>query len=248
MITNTSQRSDDEFYIGYDGTMPRGMARRVVRAVAGFGAIAATVAIAAVAAVRTLPPATFEYGVVSETTGVLSRTPYPVLDSGGRRIWLAGPGKFSADRVLAGIPDGFVTLHGSRIQRGRHEMLEVRGQSRVRVDSEPVPSALRVDSDPVLTPGRVTLRGEIVDSKCFLGVMNPAEGAVHRDCARRCLSGGLPPMLLVRDGGRREELVLLVSEEGGPVGQALAGLAGRPIELSGRLAKQGEMYVLYYTP
>jgi hypothetical protein len=248
MITSTSPRSEDEFYIGYEGTMPRGIARRVIAAIAVFGAIATTVAVVAVAAMRTLPAATFEYGVVSEATGILSRTPYPMLESGGRRIWLAGPGKFSADRVLAGIPDGFVTLHGSRIHRGRHEMLEVRGQRRPRVDSEPVASALRVDSDPVLTPGKVTLRGEIVDSKCFLGVMNPAEGAVHRDCARRCLSGGLPPMLLVRDGGRREELVLLVSADGGPAGGAIADRAGRPIELSGRLAKEGEMYVLYYTP
>ena len=53
---------------------------------------------------------------------------------------------------------------------------------------------------------RVMLRGEIVDSKCYLGVMNPGEGTVHRDCAARCLSGGLPPMLVVRSPARREEL------------------------------------------
>jgi hypothetical protein len=255
MITSTP-RPDDEFYIGYNGTMPRAIARRIRTAIVGFGIVAASVAVVAVLAVRTLSPARFEYGVVTAATGLLRRQPYPVLESGGRRIWLAGPGKFSADRVLAGVPDGFVTLHGSRIQRGRHEMLEVRGQSgvrpgpdqgqsRVRPEPDPVPTWLRPDSDPALTPGRVTLRGEIVDSKCFLGVMNPAEGPVHRDCARRCLSGGLPPMLLVRDGMQREELVLLVSEEGGPIGRALAGLAGRAIELSGRLVRDGESYVLY---
>ena len=35
--------------------------------------------------------------------------------------------------------------------------------------------------------GPVELTGEIADSKCWLGVMNPGEGTVHRDCARRCL-------------------------------------------------------------
>jgi hypothetical protein len=29
----------------------------------------------------------------------------------------------------------------------------------------------------------MTLTGEIVDSKCYLGVMNPGQGKVHRDCA-----------------------------------------------------------------
>lgn len=256
MITSTQPRSDDEFYIGYDANMPRGIARRVRAAIVGVGLVAASVAVVAILAARTLSPARFEYGVVSATTGMLSRAPYPVLESGGRRIWLAGPGKFSADRILAGIPDGFVTLHGSRIRRGRHEMLELRGQngvrpgpdrgqSGVRPESDPVPTWVRPGSDPNLTPGVTTLRGEIVDSKCFVGVMNPGEGAVHRDCARRCLSGGLPPMLLVRDGMQREELVLLVSEDGGPIGRALAGLAGRAIELSGRLERDGEAYVLY---
>ena len=39
-----------------------------------------------------------------------------------------------------------------------------------------------------------TLIGEIVDSKRYLGVMNPGNGKVHRDCAVRCLSGGIPPI------------------------------------------------------
>ncbi len=42
--------------------------------------------------------------------------------------------------------------------------------------------------------GAVTLTGEIVDTKCHLGVMNPGEGKVHRDCAVRCISGGAPPV------------------------------------------------------
>jgi hypothetical protein len=90
----------------------------------------------------------------------------------------------------------------------------------------------------------VTLRGEIVDSKCHLGVMNPGEGVVHRDCARRCLSGGIPPMLAVRDGHGRKALIVLVSESGRAVGRELSAIAGRPVEVTGRLTRDGEDYVL----
>ena len=39
--------------------------------------------------------------------------------------------------------------------------------------------------------GAVTLTGEIVDSKCFLGVMNPGNLKPHKACAIRCISGGI---------------------------------------------------------
>jgi len=42
------------------------------------------------------------------------------------------------------------------------------------------------------TWGEFDLVGEIVDSKCYFGNMNPGNGKVHRDCAVRCMSGGIP--------------------------------------------------------
>ena len=51
----------------------------------------------------------------------------------------------------------------------------------------------------VVSLGMSTLVEELVDTKCFLGVMRPASGNVHRGCAVRCLGGGAPPALLVRD-------------------------------------------------
>jgi len=81
----------------------------------------------------------------------------------------------------------------------------------------------------------VTLNGEIVDSKCFLGVMNPGERTVHRDCAIRCLSGGIPPMLAyITDDGRRE-LAVLVDAQGRLLHDALQHAVGRPMAARGRL-------------
>jgi hypothetical protein len=81
----------------------------------------------------------------------------------------------------------------------------------------------------------VTLRGEIVDSKCFLGVMVPGEGKTHKDCASLCLRGGIPPAFVVRDREGRTALMLLVSESGGSLAghEAAVRLAAEPIELTG---------------
>jgi hypothetical protein len=98
---------------------------------------------------------------------------------------------------------------------------------------------------PELKVGRTTLTGEIVDSKCFAGVMNPGEGTVHRDCARRCLSGGITPMLVVRDGTGGERLVLLVSAHGRPIGRQLAPIAGVPVTVDGLLVLDRRQYVLF---
>jgi hypothetical protein len=63
-----------------------------------------------------------------------------------------------------------------------------------------------------------------VDTKCFLGVMHPATGKVHRVCAVRCLSGGAPPALLVRD------------EQGNSTALLLADSNDKPLNLDWELA------------
>jgi hypothetical protein len=96
------------------------------------------------------------------------------------------------------------------------------------------------------TLGRVeSLLGEIVDSKCFLGVMKPGEGKPHRSCATRCLSGGVPPQLLVEssDGSRR--LLLLAATDGSALAPAsFLGLVGEPVMASGTVERRAGLLVL----
>jgi hypothetical protein len=238
---NTFQPPNDEFYIGYSGEMPRGIGRRVRLAVTAMAAVGAVSVLVVVAAQMPLPPSRFEFGVMTERTGILKRMPYPTLDVGNSRVLLVGRGKWSADRQLSNIDDGPVTIRGSRIQRGSREMLEVhdaRQMTSSAVNGHPRTRETSTIAKPV------TLRGEIVDSKCFLGVMNPGEGAVHRDCARRCVSGGIPPMLVVRDGRVLEELIVLLSADGGPIGREIIQAIGEPVEVSGLLVRGSEGYAL----
>lgn len=229
----------DEFYIGYEAVMPPRMGMRLRRVCAVAGMLALAAASLVLTAHRRLDAARFDYGRPMPVSGRLARTPYPSLDVNGRRLWLVGPGKAGAGALVADTPDGRVSMQGALVARGRHAMLEVVPASLAPAPGE---AAARSASED---PGReVTLRGEIVDSKCFLGVMNPGERTVHRDCARLCLRGGIPPMLLVRGAQGEEALVLLVSDTGAPIGEQLADIAGQPVEVRGLLARDGETLVL----
>ena len=82
------------------------------------------------------------------------------------------------------------------------------------------------------------LTGEIVDSKCYLGVMNPGRGKVHRDCASRCVSGGIPPALLTSSG----EIVLMLNRNGNKFAQdALREFIGEPVVVRGELVQRENM-------
>ena len=96
--------------------------------------------------------------------------------------------------------------------------------------------------------GQVTLRGEIVDSKCYLGVMNPGNLKTHRACAINCIEGGIPPVLLVRDGEGRATYFLLVGEGGEAVNEEVLPLVAEPVTVTGSLKVQGNQRILYADP
>jgi hypothetical protein len=251
----------DEFYIGYEPQMPSGIASHLARVVIAGVALAVLTAAGGLALHHRLAPATFEYGHPRTAAGELRRSPYPRLLAEGRTTWLVGPGKSDADAALGDVAEGPVVLEGTRIARGPHTMLEVVPGS-VRAAGPPgtrsVPSGPGTNgtdlvprsagnATPQVDDAEVTLHGEVVDSKCFLGVMNPGEGTVHRDCARVCLRGGIPPMLLVRGAAAEEALLLLVGPSGEPIGRQLADLAGQAVSVRGHLTRDGDVLVLATT-
>lgn len=222
---------EDEFYIGYEGGMPP----RMRRAVCGAIVVAVTAAIGAAALFvsqqQPLVDARFEFGHVRTFEGYLSLTPAPVLLVRDRDTtqphWLVSPGKYGPSVALGTAAPGWVTLAGTLIERERWRMIEiVHGSLRAR-DSRAPPPAVAAP-----TWRERALTGEIVDSKCFLGVMNPGERTVHRDCATRCLSGGVPAMLAYRDD-TGPHLALLLGADADVLRQGVGNTVTLPGLLSG---------------
>jgi hypothetical protein len=251
MSTNTT----DEFFVGYvDGVPPR--TRRFLAAwiaVALFGAIA--IAGSAAAVQNDSRPGTFEFGTVRPFAGWIERVPHPVLvvpHPGGQgaasRYLLSAFGKQGADALFEtgeASAESWYELKGTLVHRDGVTMVEVATGS-VRSTSTP-DGAVRPRSD-FEDLGTVTRRGEIVDSKCYLGVMKPANAKSHRACAVRCISGGVPPVLLERDARGYATYYLLVDENGGAVNDRVLPLVALPVTVTGRLERQGDLLVLRCDP
>lgn len=237
----------DEFYIGYEGGMPPGVRRIVRPAVAALVVVAVAFTALGTLAQRPLAPAAFEFGQTRMAEGWLTRGPAPSLlvrdGNGWTRHWLVAQGKFGAEPELAQLLDGWVQLTATRITREGWQMLEiVPGTVSATSRSDAPPPA------PSTTSAPFRARGEIVDSKCYLGVMNPGERTVHRDCAVRCLSGGIPAMFAYRDPQGGSHLALLLRADGQRLGPESAPLAGAARELGGTLSVGGGIEVLVIEP
>jgi hypothetical protein len=233
----------DEFYIGYESGMPPGIRRRVRRGVAAAAIVVMSAVAAVTVAQRPLADSTFEYGSPQTFEGWLTWSPAPALlvqdGATWTRYWLVAQGKFGAARAVPDAANGWVRLDGTRVLREGWQMLEIVPGSVARISG--------TGAAPALAPEMIRTfhgRGEIVDSKCFLGVMNPGERIVHRDCAIRCLSGGIPAMFAYHDAAGGAHLALLLRADGQPVGRAWRQQAGSPIEIAGRLHVSGDLEVL----
>jgi hypothetical protein len=240
-MTSPVPPSSDEFYIGYAPPMPPHIARFVKRAVLTIAAgVPLAAALLAIGHVR-IEGGTFDYGRPQTIAGVITAWPYPSIrferssgDEAAEGGWalLVAPGKHGAGELAAPFHGQHVTLDATRIQRGAAVMFEVAPGT---VAANPGSAGLSAGKTSPREGSPVTLRGEIVDSKCYLGVMTPGEGKTHKDCASLCLRGGIPPAFVVRDREGRTALLLMVSESGDSLAghSAVSRLAGEPIELTG---------------
>ena len=240
----------DEFYIGYLPVAPARQGRAVRRIALGLIAFAAVLAVALVTAQRPFAVATFEYGTPRRFEGWISESPYPVLLvprpgttgdlSPVSTYLLTTPGKHGARDAVRGLDGRAVSLEGTLAYRDDQALIEIaRGSLPLRAIVLPPRPRERWD-----TIGTRTVEGEIIDSKCGLGVMNPATGKPHRTCAARCISGGIPPMVAVRDSTGRTSYLFLTDHAGQPVADAILSYVAEPVRITGVVTRRGDALYL----
>ena len=245
---------NDEFYIGWEAKAAPGIGRAVRRSVVVLLALALLVPVALAVSQRLIGVSVFEWGQRKSFSGILQTAPYPRLlvprpgrtegQSAYSVYYLVAPWKFGLDRAAIQPLDGqSVTLHGTLIYRGDQTMIEVQPKTVQRANIAPAQAL-----PPAIPLGKQTFVGEIVDSKCFLGVMNPAQLTPHRACAIRCISGGVPPVLLVRQKDGPPIYLWLASAEGQPINRQVLTLVAEPVEISGEVERQGDKLILRADP
>jgi hypothetical protein len=158
----------------------------------------------------------FEFGKLTEVKGVYYNNPVSMLKVFDKNnfsitIPLVGYGKHGAETAIMELEkEKNLSLNGKEITL-KGTLIYGDGKTFLQVDKNDNPFVSVGDELKALLEqkdlGTQTIRGEIIDPKCYFGVMKPGSGKPHRDCAIRCIAGGMSPVFWVKND-KGEEVLL----------------------------------------
>ena len=241
---------DDEFYVHYGALSPsyrRFLARFIPLLL--FGAIAFAVV---------LPYVHDQYNAggirgTVELEGLLVADPVPHLivpragDTSNKipfsRYVLSGTGKTSVKPEIAEQVGNWVHLNGIMVSRNQLSVIAARSAETI----EP-PANISITPDRGNSLGTYDLQGEILDGKCYPGVMKPGQSKTHRACAIRCISGGVPAVFRVQNSRDDVMYFLLADAEGKAVKDGIIDLVADPVRIQGEVIQYDDMFVIQADP
>jgi hypothetical protein len=252
---------NDEFFIGWMPKAPEGFAKHVRKVVIVLIVLVACCSILLSLMQKKFGTGNFEFGRLTEVKGVYFNAPVPCLKAiNGKDIFgnpsfitipLIGYGKSGAGGAIHAVEKekGFplnnkeVTMKGTLLYNDGKLLMQIDANDSFLVYAGKVAdsSLLPVSKDM----GDQTLQGEIVDPKCFFGVMKPGEGKPHKDCAIRCILGGIPPVLKLSDEKGNENYCLIVGPNGEKMNEAVKNFVAEPVTINARVARYDDWIVLY---
>ena len=248
------------FYIGWQDEMPESNRKFLRSIVIALCVLLPLLAISVVYWQKPVNNHSFEFGQLTEISGTYYDLPYPTLvaDPAGLpegrspNMLLVGFGKFGAEGIISDMEaahgsslDGKkVTFRGSLIYGDGKTVLELTEQADALVKVDATSSAV---APKMLSLTAATISGEVVDPKCFFGVMKPGDGKTHKSCAIRCISGGVPPVLRqeVGEESGNYDYYLIQDTQGRPVNKRILSVVGEQVRLNGQTSEANGWKVLY---
>lgn len=243
-----------DFYIGYLPKMPAGFVRVVRPFVIGLIVLGLGFGVVFLVGQQPFAPSFFEFGQIKEFEGTIQAQTVPFLlvespeKNNGLPVFerypLVAEFKYGVGEEVATLDGQRVKLKGTLIHRDELKMIEVVAGSVEKLAG--IAAAPIQEKTEIL--GTQTLNGEIVDSKCYLGVMNPGASKPHRQCAVNCLRGGIPALFVVKDRSGNVSELWLLSPEGKPVNQEILDYVAEPVEMTGEVRRTGDQLFFYSNP
>lgn len=253
----TVQAASDDFYVGYLPT-PKSHAsalRVIVPAVLlGLAGVASVVAY-----VQRNPGSGMWSSDVETVTGVILSRPAPMLvmesPVGQQAMLLVEEGKHGAGQRAAELHGKRVEVNGTRLSREGRTVFEIAaGTGSVKVfsgdDSRSEVDVTDMGGTNADAP-IVTLKGEIIDSKCYHGAMKPGDGKSHKACATLCVSNGIPAMFAAinTDGTTSYYLLAMKGVDQPPAAGSqfdadTLSKIGEMVEVSGNVSRVADLNVL----
>lgn len=242
----------EEFFVPYIEGSLGNRTKKTIKRFALFAVL--IVAVGAIIFSFTQKPfknSTFELATATKITGVFHENPYPMLrvqvaENTFKNVVLLGFGKSSANPFLEKIQEKTPDLNGKKLSI-EGNLIYYNGKTLIQItDEEKVTLA---DNSTTQLPASekitsMTFQGEIIDPKCYFGVMKPGKGKIHRSCAVRCISGGIPPVFATTDENNVAKYFLLTDLQGNPINEKVLPYVGKPADISGMVEKMEDWYVL----
>jgi hypothetical protein len=258
---NIIKMKNDEFYIGWMNNAPRSFSSTIKKYLLVLLPIIIVLGVLLALSQKKFGTGNFEFGTLTEVKGIYSNTPVPNLKViNGKDIWgnenyvtvpLIGYGKFGADGIIADLEKEKQTTLQNKEVTLEGTLLYNDGKLLMQIDENDKPLLnVAENKNAEIKPntkdlGTIDVKGEIVDPKCFFGVMKPGEGKPHKDCAIRCILGGMPPVLKVEDEGGKENYYLVVGADGEKMNEAVKDYVASPVELHAKAVQYDDWIVLY---
>ncbi|MBS1598785.1 MAG: hypothetical protein JST75_11225 [Bacteroidetes bacterium] len=251
-----------EFYIGWMDKAPRTFAQFVKKYLLLILPVIIVIAVLLGALQKKFSKGNFEFGQPTTVTGIYFNHPVPLIKViNGKDIFgnisyitipLVGYGKHGADGIISDIEkeknisldQKEVSLKGTLLYNDGKTIMQVDKNDTVLVhySGKQIASELLPQKKDL---GTLSIKGEIVDSKCYFGVMKPGEGKPHRDCAIRCILGGIPPVLVVKNEKGEANYYLLVDADGAKINQSVQPFVATPVTVNANAIQYDDWIVLY---
>ena len=249
------EKPTDQFFIGWLNNVDINTKKAVARFVFPAVLVGFVFLFSFTVMQKKIANAVYRYNEVAEYTGFVSNNPFPhILFTKGKDVFgnpvhevlpLVNAWKFGADSLInqwrSKYSSGLATLKGTIIIRDSVQAMELTSKENAfQTPNSPV-SYFKPNIQKI---GLVTIKGEIIDPKCYLGAMNPGEGKPHRSCAIRCISGGIMPMITYAENNQKKYAVLL-GENGEKINSKVLDYVAEAIEIKGMLYQYENWNYIY---
>jgi hypothetical protein len=250
---------NSEFYIGWQPKAPQSFAKHIRKVIFAVVVLVITIGLVLALQQKKFSTANFEFGKLTEVKGIYQKYPVPSLkvitsqDAFGNTscitMPLVGYGKFGSEGVIAELEKESNTSFENKEVTFRGTLIYNDGKTLLQIDKHDHPMVNVNITEEKLKPvikalGTISLTGEIIDPKCYFGVMKPGHGKPHRDCAIRCIAGGMSPVFYVRNEKGETDYYLLAAN-GEKINDQLKDYVGEPVSLEAKAVRYDDWVVLY---
>jgi hypothetical protein len=249
----------EAFYIGWMAHAPGILVKHIRKVIAALVVVFVVAGALLAFNQKKFSTASFEFGKLTEIKGIYFNEPVPVIkivsgkDIFGKisytSIVLVGYGKHGAATAIKELEEEQHTSFNAKELTIKGTLLYSDGKTLLQVDKNDKP-VIHVGDDAAIRLtkkdlGEQVINGEIIDPKCYFGVMKPGEGKVHKDCAIRCILGGIPPVLHVQNEKGESNYYLLVGPNGEKMNEAVKDFVAEPVKIKARAEQFDDWIILY---